>query len=311
MPNMDRIYTIIVTYNAMQWIARSLCSCEQPERVIVVDNNSSDTTTSFIKETFPQVILLPQHENLGFGAANNIGIAYALAQGASHVFLMNQDVYIEPHTISNLLAVQEERPSFGVVSPIHLNGSGEALDAMFGSYAMANSALFVAALRKASEVKKIYKVPFVNAAAWLVSKACLETVGGFDPYFFHYGEDENYCQRLKYHGFEIGISPTAFVQHDRPQQMKRKKKLFSDRYFHAYKKLMGLKYANVNNPLAPNFLASEKRKIKQRILKERLKLNVAGVKGYQKQLQLLMDIEQGIVDSWNTNREQGPHYLNK
>lgn len=56
----------------------------------------------------------------------------------------------------------------------------------------------------------------VNAAAWLVSAACIKKVGGFDRLLFtHYGEDDNYCQRLEYHGFELIVNSQAIIYHDR------------------------------------------------------------------------------------------------
>ncbi|MCX5900139.1 MAG: glycosyltransferase, partial [Proteobacteria bacterium] len=60
---------------------------------------------------------------------------------------------------------------------------------------------------------KIYDVPFVNAAAWLMRRSLLETVGGFDPIFFMYGEDNDYCVRARHHGFKIGITPEARIFH--------------------------------------------------------------------------------------------------
>lgn len=61
----------------------------------------------------------------------------------------------------------------------------------------------------------IYEADFVNAAAWLISRHCIGKVGGFNPSFFHYGEDDNYVQRLKFHSFKLGVLPTANIFHDR------------------------------------------------------------------------------------------------
>ena len=54
----------------------------------------------------------------------------------------------------------------------------------------------------------------VNAAAWLIPKKTLEIVGGFSPLFFLYGEDDNYCQRVKFHNLKIGICPGSYIKHD-------------------------------------------------------------------------------------------------
>jgi GT2 family glycosyltransferase len=44
---------------------------------------------------------------------------------------------------------------------------------------------------------------------------CIEIVGGFDPSFFMYGEDDNYMLRVKYYGLKIGVCPSAKIYHDR------------------------------------------------------------------------------------------------
>ena len=84
---MNRTYIIIVTYNGMKWLEACLSSCRKYS-VIVIDNNSSDNTVSFIEQKYPNTILLKQNKNLGFGAANNIGINYALQNNADYVFLL-------------------------------------------------------------------------------------------------------------------------------------------------------------------------------------------------------------------------------
>ena len=58
------VYIIIVTYNAMQWLSKTLSSIPAEFSVVIVDNNSSDKTLDFIKNNYPQITVLPQSENL-------------------------------------------------------------------------------------------------------------------------------------------------------------------------------------------------------------------------------------------------------
>ena len=177
---------IVVTYNAMQWISRCLESTKSYP-VIVVDNNSSDETIVFIKEKYPNVVLFPQKENLGFGQANNIGISYAYKNAADFFFLLNQDAYLVDDCLQKLIETQKAKPNYGIISPIHLNGKANLLDKNFSNYVNydANPSFYSDSIL--SNGQEIYEVPFVNAAAWLISRECIETVGGFDPIFFHYG----------------------------------------------------------------------------------------------------------------------------
>ena len=101
----SNIFFVIVTYNAMPWVDRCLESAlngTKSAEIVVVDNVSKDNTVEYIKANYPQVHLFPQTENLGFGAANNLGIRYALEQGADFVYLLNEDAWIEKNTLEIL-----------------------------------------------------------------------------------------------------------------------------------------------------------------------------------------------------------------
>lgn len=218
------IYVIIVTFNGMQWIEKSIKSflgSSIPVKIIIIDNASTDGTLEYIKKEFLEVIVLENNKNLGFGGANNIGMRYAIKNGADYVFLSNQDVYQKPSVIEELIKVHRSNSDFGILSPIHMNGNGDKLDKNFSNYINYNGTpfLFLDALQR--ETKDIYEVSFVNAAAWLIPVSTLNKIGGFDPLFFHYGEDDNYCQRLKYHNLKIGVAPNSFIHHDREFEVKR------------------------------------------------------------------------------------------
>lgn len=213
-----KVYIIIVTYNAMKWVDRclgSLRESEMPCAPVIVDNLSKDETVSYIREHYPEVHLIANNENRGFGQANNQGIEWAYAQGATHFFLLNQDAWVLPETISNLVRAQDKY-GLAVVSPIHLNGSGDVMDFPFFSYVVMKqkNISFVSDLA-INKRKDFYEVPFVNAAAWVVSRRCIEKIGGFDPIFFIYAEDTNYVLRMKYHREKLAIIPSAFIHHDR------------------------------------------------------------------------------------------------
>ncbi|HBH47983.1 MAG TPA: glycosyltransferase family 2 protein [Bacteroidales bacterium] len=229
----------------MQWIERCLESCFSHE-VIVVDNASSDGTCSFIKERFPNVILLEQMENLGFGQANNIGIKYALKKGADFVFLLNQDAYLNDGALEELISTSLKYPDYGIVSPIHLDGPGSTIDRAFSGYLNYNANKdLLSDYILGRKIKVIYELPFINAAAWLLTRKCLEKVGGFDPLFFHYGEDLNFCQRVKYHNFKIGVVPHCFIQHDRDQRNTNRERYFKNRLLEEEVMSFKLRFSNI------------------------------------------------------------------
>ncbi|HLV40542.1 glycosyltransferase family 2 protein [Xanthomarina sp.] len=239
-------FIVIVTYNGMRWLKQCLDSCEEYP-VIVVDNASTDKTVSFIETHYPHVTLFKQVSNLGFGQANNLGISYALEQGAEYVFLLNQDAYLHAGCIDSLIEVHKRNPKYGILSPIHLNGEGSAIDDKFlmylNRYKVTNK-LFTDVFT--SGFLNLYDIEFVNAAGWLISRECIEKVGGFDPIFFHYGEDRNYCQRIAYHGFKLGVAPNIFIYHDRENRVNKKNKKHSANYYKEFERYLKIDWADVN-----------------------------------------------------------------
>lgn len=224
-----KILVIIVSYNFERWMDRCLGSLRQSEQqvdVAVVDNASQDRTVRLVRERYPEVLLIEAEENLGFGRANNLAMALALNEGYEAVFLLNQDAWVAPDTIGILSQLSCLHPEYGILSPTHLTGNGDKLEKGFAAYAglpetelpanIASSGQGHSA--EASPVPEhpvLKPVSFVNAAFWFIPANVLRRVGGFCPLFYHYGEDVDYINRLHYHGYRVGYSPTAFGWHDR------------------------------------------------------------------------------------------------
>ncbi len=210
-----QIYTIIVTYNALPWIDRCLQSLRESSVSsipIVIDNASKDCTVQHIREHYAETILFPQTHNLGFGQANNIGFRYAIEHNADYVLLLNQDASIHPQALHYLLAQSDGE---SLLSPIHLNGDGTRIDHNFKMHTIcpANNTLIDDWC--VGDLKLAYRVGEVCAACWLLPTSILQKVGGFNPLFFHYGEDNNYYQRLVYHKVNTLLIPQAYMYHDR------------------------------------------------------------------------------------------------
>jgi GT2 family glycosyltransferase len=302
-----KCFIIIVTYNGLSWIKKCITSISDKYSVIIVDNNSSDDTVSYIENFHPNIILVKQTLNLGFGAANNIGISLALKQGADFIFLLNQDAYLFPKTIEVLLEISKKHPEYGILSPIHLNGKGDGLDSNFSNYIKINNDLLFDALRNKYS-KNIYEVPFVNAAAWLLTRTVIEKIGGFDPIFFHYGEDDNYCQRLIYHGFKIGIVPKTYVNHDREDRRVLHKVDTYSRLKES-ERILKFRLANINNSKVDVDLFKIKKKLIKTILKLLFKFKFRKAKYYFLELLMVKKKIPEIVKSRELNKKSGSIYL--
>jgi GT2 family glycosyltransferase len=239
-----KVLVIVVAYNFEPWIDRCLGSLRMsahPVSTVVVDNCSQDRTVARIEADYSEVRLIKSQENLGFGRGNNLGLAIALAEGFDAVFLLNQDAWVEPETISVLAGLLPDHPDFGVLSPVHLTGSGDGLDQGFAAYV---------GIRERAElpVSDVAEAAFINAAFWMIPVGVLRKVGGFSPLFSHYGEDKDYVNRLRYGGYRVGYSPRVFGYHDRadrtvsPQSLLRSEQVY-----------LLSEYANPNHALPAAF----------------------------------------------------------
>ncbi|WP_194768004.1 glycosyltransferase family 2 protein [Tamlana sp. I1] len=300
------VTVIIVTYNGMPWLPKCLKSCDNYP-VVVVDNASTDGTVHYIKKHFPEVTLLEQNENKGFGQANNIGIRHALGQGADYVFLLNQDAYLVDSVLEELIGFHKKNEAYGILSPLHITGDSKRLDHNFSNYMFKEkTGQFYSDFVLGNPIQEVYDVPFVNAAAWLISKKCLETIGGFDPLFFHYGEDDNYCQRVLYHGFKIGVLPKSYIIHDRGDRKKSKVVEFSEAYYSAVIRSFKLKHANLLTPIE---IDKDILKLKKAIFKLMLQGRFQRVAHQKKTLKLMMHAKSEILNSRVINATKSAHYL--
>lgn len=229
------VLVLIITWNGAGVIRRCLNSLRRsvmPIVIYVVDNNSDAETVRIIQEEYPEVILHINSDNIGFGQANNIGLRYAAQNGFDHVMMLNQDTYIEPDAILKLVEVQISNPSYALLSPMHYKDNG-LLDGNFYRYIVGGcSALILDLLTHSSADRDVYSCGFINAAAWLLSKECITKVGGFNPIFFHTGEDVDYFNRVDYMKLGTGVVPQSVIYHTRSNWGKLKG--YSNPYLHRY-----------------------------------------------------------------------------
>ncbi len=211
-----RIFTVIVVFNGRNWIERCLDSLKKsslPVTPVVIDNGSTDGSSDFITAHFSGIVLLRHKTNLGFGAANNLGLNYALEQKADYVLLLNQDAWIAEDMLQKMIAAFHNHPNYGLLSPFHLNYDGTATERYFEEWVLKHYTQGYEAYTRRREQPEVLPCTFVHAACWLIPLSTIQTVGGFDPVFFHYGEDNDFIQRLQSRGLVAGIVPSATVYH--------------------------------------------------------------------------------------------------
>ena len=297
---------IIVTYNAMKWAERcfsSLRNSAVPVSVIVVDNGSTDGTQHYVQEHFQEVKFIQSPENLGFGKANNIGIEKAYKDGADFFYLMNQDAWIFPDAVEKLLEVYENYPNkeeIGILSPMHLDGSEQKLDLHFenylGKYSKINRLVSDLFLEK---LQSYYEIDFVNAAHWFLPRKTIETVGGFNPFYFHYGEDYDYINRVKFRHKKILVCPQSCALHDTKQTFAVEKSA-EETYKEKWLSLRLQKQTDYMNPS----IRFDPKKEKRKLWKDFYKFTLKGYSKERTEQRKMMDYFLPTLHEIESHRKQ-------
>jgi GT2 family glycosyltransferase len=185
-------------------------------QIIVVDNGSQDTTVSDLRRNFPQVVVLENGANLGFAEGNNVGIHYALRNGAQYIMLLNNDTIVEATMLSKLVAYAEVHDDVGIVTPAiyyyaepqRLWCAGAAID-----WRQGNTARLQAEEIATGISREPVEVDFASGCALCLKRQVIEDVGILDPRFFIYYEESDWCVRAARAGWRIVYLPNATVWH--------------------------------------------------------------------------------------------------
>lgn len=209
---------IVVTYNTSEMTLeclRVLVTAIEGLRseICVVDNASSDGTADAIRETFPQVRIISNERNAGFGAANNQGMNEARGE---FFLLLNSDAFPRCDAIAVLIDFLRKNPRAGVVGPRVLNVDGSLQVSCYpfptpGFAWLENLWLSHGYSRWAHD--SVRRVDFVIGACLLLRRQVYEEVGGFDEQFFMYAEEADWQRRMRNMGWEAVFVPSACVTH--------------------------------------------------------------------------------------------------
>lgn len=183
--------------------------------VIVVDNGSSDGSQEALRE-LPGVILIENERNYGYAEGNNIGLKLALSRGAEYMLVLNNDTILHPACLTEMVSVIADDHSIGAVGaktyfydrPNVLQIVGGAFDWTSGKTKNIGGGEV-----DVGQYNKIMEVDFVNGHALLTSRTVLEQVGLFDPEYFAYNEETDWCMRARKKGFRMMYAPKAIVWH--------------------------------------------------------------------------------------------------
>ncbi len=192
--------------------------------VIVVDNNSEDGSPDMIAAEFPWVRLERMYENLGFTGGHNHAFSI---RNAPHALCLNSDTIIHRGAIRGLLDYLYQNSDVGIVAPKLLNPDGSLqfscrrfpnpLAALFRNTPLGslfpNNAFTRDYLMQDFDHSSPREVDWVSGAAFLVRKEVFDNIGAFDPEYFMFCEDVDWCWRVWKSGKKVVYLPLSVVTH--------------------------------------------------------------------------------------------------
>ncbi|MBN1310043.1 MAG: glycosyltransferase family 2 protein [Anaerolineae bacterium] len=205
-------------------------------RVIVVDNGSSDGSAKMVAEQFPHVLLLSGHGNVGYPAGNNLGLRalgyhagdVAASDAPRYALLLNPDTELPSDVLAKMLCYLDADPGIGIAGPKLVLPNGQldlacrrslptpevAFWRMIGfSKLFPRSRRFARYNLTYLDEDEISEVDAVVGAFMVVRREAIEEVGLLDEAFFMYGEDLDWCKRIKEAGWKVMYYPHVQVMH--------------------------------------------------------------------------------------------------
>ena len=227
--NID-VSIVIVNYRVKYFLEQTIRSAQEAltglnGEIIVVDNNSGDDSISHIRECFPEVIIIENDYNAGFGKANNQ--AFAIAKG-NYTLILNPDTIIGEKTIKECIRFYESTEDCGGIGVNMHSGDGfflpeskRAFPSPWVSFCkiFGLSSLFPKSKTFAKyhllylSEDRIHKIEILSGAFIFIKTELLLKIQGFDEDFFMYGEDIDLSYRILKEGYSNYYLPTPIIHY--------------------------------------------------------------------------------------------------
>lgn len=202
-PFRDRVTAVVVTYNSAGVVRTCLEGLASVGQVVVVDNGSVDQSLDVAIRARPDIHVISNGANLGYGAAANRGARQAQTE---FILMVTPDAFVGEATIAALVAAADACPTAAIVAPFLYSAEGKLDLAVMGPRERNHHPAAV-------EPEGDFSTWFVTGAVWLVRRAVWQKVGGFDEAIFLYNDDADLCLRMTRAGYGLLVLPRIHAQH--------------------------------------------------------------------------------------------------
>lgn len=231
---------IIVNYNTKELLKQTIQSVIDTTKniqyeIIVSDNNSTDKSIEMIEKYFPEVKLIKNKDNLGFPKGNNVAIKQALGR---YILLLNSDTVVIDNCLEKCIKYMDLHNNIGVLGCKVALKDGQLDHACKRGFPTPEASLFyMLKLHKLFPDNKkfgqytlsylhedeINEVDSLTGAFMMLKREVIDKIGLLDENFFMYGEDIDWCYRIKEAGWKVMYYPEAKIIHYKGASSKKKR----------------------------------------------------------------------------------------
>lgn len=215
-----KVFIIILNWNGWEDTIECVESCLKlayaNSSILIVDNASSDDSEVILRERFPDIDIIQTGKNLGYAGGNNVGIRFALENGADYVWLLNNDTVVHPAALDEMVRVAELDPTTGMLGPkILLHSRPEYLNCVGSAINLITGQPNLIGLGEKDDGRfdEVKEMDTLSGCSLLVSKDVVDAVGLLDEKFFLFYEETDWILRAKRAGYRMLYVPGARIWH--------------------------------------------------------------------------------------------------
>jgi GT2 family glycosyltransferase len=219
---------VIVNWNTIDMLRDVLASTYETcgditMQVIVIDNASSDGSADMVADEFPQTLLIRNSDNRGFAAANNQGFEVATGR---HILLLNSDTIVLGDVLAASVRYLDAHPEAGAMGCRVCNTDGSM---------QRTCSMWPSTLNLTLQTLGLWKLPYpkffgrylmmdwqrdseravdnISGCYLMLRREVLEGVGPLDEDFFFFGEESDWCRRMRDAGWRLMFAPVGEIIH--------------------------------------------------------------------------------------------------
>jgi GT2 family glycosyltransferase len=219
-PAAARVAVVILNYNGKalseRCIRSVLASAYPRKEILLVDNASTDDSVEYLRNRFPDLVVLECGQNRGIAVGRNRGFREAVARGNDYVISLDNDAHVDVGFIEQLVAVASSDPRIGVVGPKTYWDDGSGLLQCTGGHITYTQN--VSCERGSGEIDhgqydRIEPVDYFPGCGFMAAREVFERLDYLDENFPSGHDDTDFCMRAARAGYQVVYVPRAVMWH--------------------------------------------------------------------------------------------------